>query len=177
MLTRVPLLDEILLAHAPALGQDFPGYRNHTYRVLNFAAAFAGPEPEPLEKLAIAATFHDLGIWTAGTFDYLPPSEALAQEYLTQTGRTGWEPEVRAMIREHHKVTPYRGAAGGLVETFRKADWVDVSHGLLRFGLRRSLLREVFSTFPNAGFHKKLVQLSSRRLLSHPWNPLPMFRL
>jgi hypothetical protein len=31
-----------------------------------------------LEKIAVAAVFHDLGIWTNKTFDYIAPSVALA---------------------------------------------------------------------------------------------------
>ena len=37
--------------------------------------------------MAIAAAFHDIGIWTAGTFDYLEPSVRVAAAYLTGTGR------------------------------------------------------------------------------------------
>jgi HD superfamily phosphodiesterase len=32
-----------------------------------------------LEKIAAAAVFHDLGIWTDRTFDYIAPSIALAR--------------------------------------------------------------------------------------------------
>ncbi|GAB3257895.1 HD domain-containing protein [Chitinimonas naiadis] len=177
LLTRVALFDELLARHAPDMGQDYTAYRNHCYRVMNFCAALARSEPDLIEKLAITAAFHDLGIWTDHTFDYLPPSERLAQSYLAQAGQTFWELEITAMIHEHHKLTRYQGGPSGLVEAFRQADWVDVSHGLLRFGLPGSLLREVFAVFPNAGFHRRLLQLSCRRLLSHPLSPLPMFRL
>src|SRR5262252_7015350 len=34
--TRVARLDEVLSAHAGALGADFEGYRHHEYRVANF---------------------------------------------------------------------------------------------------------------------------------------------
>jgi hypothetical protein len=64
-----------------------------------------------------------------------------------------------------------------LVEPFRKADWVDVSRGIVTYGLARRFLAEVFSTWPNAGFHKRLVQLSLKRLRTHPLHPLPMMRL
>jgi len=177
LLTNVALLDELLQHHAAALGKDFAGYRNHTYRVINFCSALSTKEPEQLQKIAIATAFHDLGIWTDQTFDYLPPSEMLAQAYLAGTGKPEWTPEIRAMIHEHHKITSYQSNPIGLVEAFRKADWVDVSRGLISFGLPSEFLRTIFSTFPNAGFHKRLVQLSFSRLLSHPLSPLPMIRL
>jgi hypothetical protein len=38
------------------------------------------------EKIAIAGVFHDLGIWTNKTFDYIAPSVVLAREYLAARG-------------------------------------------------------------------------------------------
>ena len=177
LLKEILTLDEVLTAHAGALGRDFTAYRNHTYRVVNLCAAQHPVGPEQLEKLAIAAAFHDLGIWTDGTFDYLPPSVRLAKAYLARTGRAAWAPEIAAMILDHHKLSPHRGDSLWLVEPFRRADWVDVSRGLITFGLPRPVLREIVSTWPSAGFHKRLVQLELTRLRTHPWNPLPMVRL
>jgi len=177
MLTAIATLDRLLDAHAPVIGRDFTAYRNHTYRVMNLCVAQSSTAPEQLEKIAIAAAFHDLGIWTDGTFDYLVPSVALARSYLKQSGRPEWVPEVSAMILEHHKITPYRGHSEWLVEPFRRSDWVDVTKGVLRFGLSRSLVREVLATWPDAGFHKLLVRLELTRLRTHPLNPLPMVRL
>jgi len=92
-------------------------------------------------KFAIAAAFHDLGIWTDATFDYLKPSVGLAVAHLRDTDRESWIPEVSEMILEHHKLSPYRRDPHSLVEPFRRADWVDVSRGLLRFGLSRTTER------------------------------------
>ncbi len=176
MLTAIATLDELLEAHAAVLGRDFTAYRNHTYRVVNLCVAQSSSEPEPLEKMAIAAAFHDLGIWTDGTFDYLPPSLALATNYLVRSGRADWTPEISGMILEHHKISRYRGDPAWLVEPFRRSDWVDVTRGLMTFGLSRSLLRQIFSVWPSAGFHKKLASLTITRLRTHPWRPLPMMR-
>jgi hypothetical protein len=127
--------------------------------------------------MAIAAAFRDLGIWTAGTFDYLPPSMALAEAHLRRIGRAEFVPEVTAMIESHHKVSAATGAVGSLVEPFRRADWVDVTFGLRGFGLARPFIARVLRQWPDAGFHWRLVQLSARRLVTHPLRPLPMFRL
>ncbi len=183
LLTEIAALDGVLRAHAAELGGDFTAYRNHTYRVVNLCAALSSESSESsadsgrIEKMAVAAAFHDLGIWTDGTFDYLRPSIRLASAHLAQSGRTEWEPEITAMILEHHKISAWRGNPDWLVEPFRRADWVDVTRGLRRFGLPRRLLGEIFSTWPSAGFHKRLVQLELKRLRTHPWNPLPMVRL
>jgi hypothetical protein len=177
LLTEISLLDEVFEAHAVELGGDFTADRNHAYRVVNLCVALSPGEPAQLEKIATAAAFHDLGIWTDCTFDYLGPSAELACAHLTRAGREEWAPEVTEMIFEHHKISPYRGQRHRLVEPLRRADWVDVSKGLITFGLPRELLREVFSTWPSVGFHKRLVRLGLNRLRTHPWNPLPMVRL
>lgn len=167
----------MLGAYAAELGGDYMAYRNHAYRVVNLCVALSPDGPAQLEQIATAAAFHDLGIWTDRTFDYLGPSVNLACAHLKRAGREEWAAEVSEMILQHHKLSPYRGQRHRLVEPLRRADWVDVSKGLVTFGLPRSLLREIFSTWPGAGFHKRLVRLEIERLRTHPWNPLPMVRL
>ena len=81
------------------------------------------------------------------------------------------------MILEHHKITPYRDHPDWLVEAFRRSDWVDVTKGVLTFGLSRRFVREVLATWPSAGFHRMLMRLELTRLRTHPLNPLPMVRL
>ena len=177
ILTKVATIEEVLLRHAGQLGTDAEGYRNHVMRVFNLCAQLAARTPEALEKIAIAAVFHDLGIWTAGTFDYLEPSIDLARANLDRRGLADWSEEVSAMIRHHHKVTAYRAHPEWLVEDFRRADWIDVTRGLRRFGQSRIGLRPIFARWPSAGFHARLAQLTFRRLRTHPRAPLPMFRL
>ncbi|MGZ0783736.1 HD domain-containing protein [Pseudomonas saponiphila] len=176
LLTRLEPLDELLQRHRPALGKDFLGYRNHVYRVINFCNLLIDANAEQLEKLAIAGAFHDLGIWTARTFDYLPPSLQLAEAHLDEIARPEWKSEVLAMIELHHKVGAATAHPGSLVESFRRADWIDVSLGLISFGIPRDARRQIFSAFPDAGFHLRLVQLSAKQCLTRPWKPLPMLR-
>jgi len=176
MLTRLALLDDLLQKHAPAIGDDMIAYRNHCYRIVNFANVLATGDADQQDKLAIAAAFHDLGIWTHSTFDYLPPSEHLARAWLPTVQRADWSDEIAAMITEHHKITACAPHQTALVEAFRQADWIDVSAGVLRYGLPRSFIREAQSAFPDAGFHFRLLQLSGKQALRHPLSPLPMMR-
>jgi predicted metal-dependent HD superfamily phosphohydrolase len=172
----VPALEAILGAHVAQLGGDFTGYRNHTYRVLNLCGALQDGADDAQEKIAVAAAFHDLGIWTDGTFDYLAPSAQRAEAHLRSRGNAAWIPEVTQMILQHHKVRPAEARGGTLVEAFRRADWIDVSRGAIRFGVSRQFVRELYAAWPSAGFHWRLVQFSWRRLLAHPFSPLPMLR-
>lgn len=172
--TRFQVVDATLEVHAAALGRDHRGYANHVARVLNFYRALSGGDCP--EHVVLAAAFHDLGIWSAGTFDYLGPSVALARRHLESQQRGALAPELEAIILQHHKLTAYGGPFAATVETFRKADLVDVSLGLFRFGLPRAFVRSVRNALPNAGFHRRLVGLTLRQFLQHPLHPLPMVR-
>lgn len=172
----LPLIDTLLKPYRQTLGDDFEAYRNHCCRVYNFCLALSGNGAEKEEKIAITAVFHDLGIWTHKSFDYLEPSRRLARSYLDRNGKSAWTNEVEAMIEEHHKITSYKSNNAWLVEAFRKADLVDISCGLVRFRLNKAFVREVLDKFPNAGFHKTLLKLTKVRFKSHPTNPLPMIK-
>lgn len=174
---RPPLIEELFEPWRNTLGVDFDGYRNHCFRLYNFCFALTGGSDSERElKIAIATAFHDLGIWTDKTFDYIPHSIRLAGEYLVKTGRNDWIDEISTMIAEHHKLTQFKANTSWLVESFRKADLIDLSGGLIRFRLDDEFVREVLEEFPNAGFHKTLVQLSLKRLKTHPFSPLPMVK-
>lgn len=176
MIKDVDLLEQLIERFAGSLGDDRLGYRNHVYRVINFCHLQVNLTGADLEKVVIAGAFHDLGIWTAGTFDYLPPSKRLAEAFLLDRGQQGWIAEVTGMIDDHHKLSSSSKDPAQLSEVFRRADWIDVSLGLWRFGLDRQGVRAIRAAFPDAGFHWRLITLSAKRLLSHPCDPLPMLK-
>lgn len=177
MVAEVALVDEVLGDYAVAIGRDFTGYRNHAQRVANFCSALSHADGESRDKIAFVAALHDVGIWTAGTFDYLEPSVAVATAHLARVGRSAWIPEVAAMIRHHHRITRSGERSDWLVEPFRKADWMDVSLGAITCGLPRAFVRDVIAEWPNAGFHLTLARLTVGQCRSHPLSPLPMVRL
>ena len=176
-LQSVPVLEEILQTWSALICADFDGYRGHCYRVLNFYAALAPNSVCCPEKIAIATAFHDIGIWTHQTFDYLEPSVDLAVRYLTRHAKDDWIQDVQLLIREHHRIRPVPGPADSPAEVFRRADWIDVSGGLLTFGLPRQRIREAYTIWPSAGFHRRLLQLTWRRFERHPLSPFPMLKL
>lgn len=173
------VIEEVLATWTAALGSDAPGYRGHVYRVLNFARALApAPEAPALDDtLAVAAVFHDLGIWSDGTFDYLAPSIDRARAHLAAHPLPAVAAsEVASMIDLHHKVTACPADATPLSEVFRRADLVDLSLGVVRFGLSPRFVNDVRASFPNAGFHRCLLRIGARWFARHPTRPLPMFR-
>ncbi|MGB2246205.1 MAG: hypothetical protein ACPH3N_00975 [Alcanivorax sediminis] len=176
LIQRHPRIEALFDAYSERFGKDQTAYRNHIYRVVNLVASQRALSDEELEQVAIAGFFHDAGIWLAGTFDYLEPSARLAGHYLEEQGLLEWTPTVEALILNHHKVSRFSQDTLDLAEMFRRADWIDVSLGLLRFGLPSARIRRIREAFPNAGFHTLLLKLSGQQLLSQPWRPLPMLR-
>jgi hypothetical protein len=174
--TNLPLVEDILKDYRGIIGSDFAGYRNHVYRVINLCFSIGTFGEIDKEKIQIAACFHDIGIWTAGSLDYLPPSELEATKYLQATGKEEWVPEIVEMIEMHHGICSRVGSKFPLVEIFRRADIADFSLGTVLMGISRELLSQLKLELPNAGFHKRLLQLGCKWFLKHPLNPLPMFR-
>src|SRR5690349_11705642 len=117
LLRQLSTLDKVFDDHSADLASDFRAYKNHAYRVVNICLALSPHGLEHLEKIAIAAAFHDLSIWTNHTFDYIPPSVGLARAHLIDTRQTTRTSEITEMIVQHHKISRYRGDA--LVEEFR----------------------------------------------------------
>ncbi|WP_027358658.1 HD domain-containing protein [Desulforegula conservatrix] len=182
---QVPIIDEILEKWRNYLKKDYIPYKNHCCRVFNFCVALCGENSKNIQKSGIAAAFHDLGIWTDCTVEYLEPSRKLAREYLEGANLNDWIAEIEEMIEQHHKLTTYESKSGfgsgpdnsWIVEEFRKADLVDVSLGMIKSGLPSSFVREVLSLYPNEGFHMRLLELTVQRLKTHPFSPLPMMKL
>lgn len=177
----VEVVSAQLAPYADQLGDDLTGYTNHVVRVLllcdaiHSAAGGEGPPPTQRKEYLTCGVFHDLGIWTDRTFDYLAPSIALATDHLRSEGREDLAPLVSRMIDEHHKVRDY-GGPDDPVEIFRRADTIDVVFGLRRFGLPRATVRSIRRKYRDAGFHLLLVKLSLKRAAAHPTSPLPMFK-
>ncbi|MCB0220993.1 MAG: phosphohydrolase [Chrysiogenetes bacterium] len=169
------LLEELTARYRGALGADEATYLGHVRRVLGFYASLRGAPLD--ERDIVAAFFHDLGIWTDRTNDYLPPSIEAARAYLEETGRAGDADLVTAMIDNHHKLRAYAGPHEERVEPFRRADLVDFSFGLYSAGLPRQELRAAFTEIPPGAFRRFLIGLAGKWLLKYPTRPFPIFRL
>jgi len=166
IIERHPVIEDILGTWAEALGNARAGYSGHAYRVFNIARRVIGTDDNN-DALAIAAAFHDLGIWSDKTFDYLAPSIARAREYRADA-------LIAELIDNHHRLRRIRNSA--IVEAFRQADLVDVTAGLYRAGTSRQFLRELTTAFPYSGFHGILIKTALAWFVRHPLRPFPMLR-
>lgn len=174
--TKNDFIEEIFATWKDRIGDDYPGYRGHVYRMFNFCLALGSCTEEEKTKLAIAACFHDIGLWSAHTVDYIPPSVSEAKKYLLETGRQEWSEEIGLMIEMHHKVRTYKTHRYPLVERFRKGDLVDFSLGLFKFGISPAFVREVKKAIPNNGFHRFLMKGAREWFAKHPFSPPPFMK-
>jgi len=166
ILRNLPLAEDILESHRHrAHGDDagYDAYKAHVYRVVNFARALTPDEPGRDDKLAISAAFHDLAAFD--TIDYLAPSIAAQDAWLRETGRQTWSDELALAIAQHHRLTRYASTRphASLVEAVRKADLVDVSQGLIRFGIPRSYVMEVRAAFDATVFFRRVIPRGALR--------------
>jgi len=171
-----PIAQSLLTGWRAELADAHEAYANHVHRVFHLARRLGPLDPSLDEPLAIAAAFHDVGIWLDGTFDYLAPSVAQAEAHLQAIGRPEWSAMVTAAIDDHHKVTPSRGPHATFVNAVRRADWLDVAMFALPTVLPRSFLRDLVRAFPRAGFHGRIVRIGLAWAQRHPTRPLPMLR-
>ena len=101
VLERHPFVEEMEARWGGALRAAREAYSGHAYRVLNYARALIGTEQHD-DELALAAAFHDLGIWSDRTFDYLGPSQQRAEAFRRE-GAPGIDAELLALlISDHH---------------------------------------------------------------------------
>ena len=114
--------------------------------------------PAPKKKRpswTIVACFHDIGLWSAHTVDYIPPSVSEVKRYLSETGRQEWSEEIGLMVEMHHKARTYKTDRYPLVELFRKGDLATTSPLVsLSLAFLPPTVREVKKAIANNGFHR-----------------------
>lgn len=169
-----PIIDEVFENHRHEIGRLYSAWRLHAYRMLNVCVR-ACPE-EPIDKFAVAIAFHDLPIMIDGDFRYLEPAVALARAWLTDRQLAEWEPEVSAMILNHHKIRPYRGPWASTVDVFRRADWIDVSLGCWSAGQDKPLVAQINRELPVNELRRALPRIVLPYAVRHPLKPLPNLR-
>ena len=168
------LITNILSSYKNELGPNFEKYHNHCCRVFVFAAILSNATEYEQKQLAIASAFHDIGIWTANTLDYLQPSIELAEKYLNQHQLAQWTESVKDIIDNHHKLTPFKN--NSLAESFRKADLIDLTFGFIKFGISSAQINENKKLYPSLGFQPYIFKEVLKNIVKHPLNPMPIMK-
>jgi hypothetical protein len=155
-----------------ALRERFGGagspMERHCHRQFLIGERLAGSRAFDRELLLCACWLHDAGLETAGSAPYVTEGALLAERVLAPFG---WPAErlQRCMdaCEQHHAVRS-RAAMGLEVELVRRSDLVDVSAGVLRFGLDRRWVRGLAHRLPRSGFYPMLLRATARELRRRP---------
>jgi hypothetical protein len=164
-LSTTPAAPAALGALRAAAGANGPMER-HCLRHFAISERLAGDRAFDRELLLCASWLHDAGLSTPSRDPYVTEGARLAARVLTPFG---WPPErlQRCMDAcEQHHAPRSRMAMGLEVELVRRADLVDVTKGLVNFGLDRRWLGTLFRDVSRDGFWR-LVGRSLRNELRH----------
>jgi hypothetical protein len=171
IIQRNAVIDEVLSHHHLALGKDLLGYSGHCYRLLNYVR-FLGMDDRDLPLMEVAIAFHDLGVWTDQTMDYIEPSVKLAEQYVLKEELEIDLQHLRLLIAGHHHLSGIENSP--LAELLRKADLIDLSFGAISCGLPKKVFREIKKHFPYNGFQTMIFKKVALYAISHPLRPFPM---
>jgi hypothetical protein len=150
-LSDSPATKAALEAMRAAAGSGGPMER-HCLRQFAIAERLAGERAFDRELLLCACWLHDAGLYTHSRDPYVTEGARLAARVLEPFA---WAPDrlQRCMDAcEQHHAPRSRMAMGLEVELVRQSDLVDVTRGLVNFGLDRGWLRDLFREVPRDGF-------------------------
>ena len=136
--------------------RGYEGYRGHVYRVLNLARAIVPDVDDRDDKLAVAASFHDLEAFDA--LDYLAPSIRAQDAWLERDGRAAWGDELAVDRRQAPSLQavprPPRGARRGVSARGPGRRQPGADHGP---GIPRAHVVAVRKTFDVGTFFTRVV--------------------
>jgi hypothetical protein len=130
------------------------------------------------EVLLIAGLLHDIGLYDQASHGgvYVKEGAEFTAELLRAQG---WdEDRIRLCfdaIERHHELRS-QWDRGAEVELIRRADLVDLTSGLVRFGLSREWLRDLFKSVPRDGTYPTIGREVARQLTHRPLQFAQIFR-
>jgi hypothetical protein len=123
------------------------------------------------------ALLHDAGLYpgAASAATYVVDGRHLLERAVAPLE---WPPERVTLageaVERHHDLRP-QWSHGNEVELIRRADLVDVSGGLVRFGLDRAWLGQLGSRLPRTGLVREISRLVGGALRTRPLTMLQIF--
>jgi hypothetical protein len=163
---------DALSALREAAGESGGAMERHCVRDFLIADRLAGAREIEVDRelLLVAALLHDIGIYDSVTHGgvYVTEGAELSAEL---TRRHGWNEERVQLcsdaVERHHELRS-QWDRGAEVEVMRRADLIDVSGGLVRFGLSREWLRDLSRSVPRDGLYGELGRLVGHVLRHRP---------
>ncbi|MCW2998382.1 MAG: Metal dependent phosphohydrolase [Solirubrobacterales bacterium] len=128
----------------------------HSVRVVLLTEELArrGGHTIDAELVLCAGLLHDLGLYpgAASKDAYVTDSRRLAESILTEQGWPAARVQLAAEAVERHHELPAQWSRGTEVELLRRADLIEVSHGLVSFGVTRAFRADLLERIPRDGF-------------------------
>lgn len=163
---------EALARLREATGGVAGAIERHSLRCRHIAARIAAAHGWVIdgEVLTVAAILHDIGLYPPASRGgvYTADGAALARTLLPAFGWTSERVELCARAIDLHHDVRRQLHHGPEVEALRRADLVDVSGGLLRFGVDREWLQRLYLGVPRRGLYPELVRQLGRALRERP---------
>jgi hypothetical protein len=130
------------------------------------------------EVMLIAGLLHDVGLYDEASHGGVYVHEGA--EFTAELLRAhNWEEErIRLCfdaIERHHE-TRSQWDRGPEVELIRRADLIDLTSGLVRFGLSREWLRDLFDSVPRDGTYATIGHEVAKQLIHRPLKFVQIFR-
>jgi HD domain len=169
-----------LAALRDATGESGGPMERHGLRVFLLADRLATAREVKVDRevLLIAGLLHDVGLYDAASHGgvYVKEGAEFTAEILR---RQGWdEDRIRLCfdaIERHHELRS-QWDRGDEVELIRRADLVDVSNGLVRFGLSREWIHDLFESVSRDGTYRTIGYEVLRVLRHRPLTLPQIFR-
>lgn len=122
------------------------------------------------ELVVCAAWLHDLGLYpeVATKAAYVTDSRHLAERVLAEEGWDAARIRLCAEAVEHHHELPSQWARGNEVELLRRADLIEVSMGLVSFGIPRAFRQDLLARVPRDGFVAEIGRELGRAVRERP---------
>lgn len=169
---ETPAEQAALAAVREATGESGGPMERHGLRVFLIAAELASRRHVDVDRevLLVAGLLHDLGLYDLASRGgvYVSDGAEFAAELLAPYG---WSDErtrrCRNAIERHHELRS-QWRAGDEVELIRRADLIDVSGGLVSFGVPRAWLRELFASVSRDGTYGEVARMVGHALRERP---------
>ncbi len=123
------------------------------------------------EILLVAGLLHDIGLYDGASEGgvYVTDGRNFAERLLA--GRPGWDARRTLLcleaIERHHEVRP-QWHAGPEVELMRRADMVELSSGLVNFGVSRGWIRGLWRAVPRDGLYGEVGKMVAKAARERP---------
>jgi HD domain len=161
-------------------GESDGPMEGHGLRVFLIADRLATARDATVDRevLLIAGLLHDIGLYDKASHGgvYVVEGAELTADLLRPQG---WdEGRIRLCfdaIERHHELRA-QWERGAEVELIRRADLVDLSSGLVRFGLSREWLHDLFKSVPRDGTYGTIGREVGKLLIHRPLTFPRIFR-